>query len=301
MKKGWKRFWAVLGVLALIVLVLAVLGYREARSLGFLREPVFETVREELPPMGHPAVLVFSKTNSFIHKEAIPAARRMLQDVAQEQGWSIYLSDSGAIYNPEDLAQFDVIVWNNVTGDVLLPGQRAAMRAWLEQGGGFVGLHSAGDNSHDGWPWYQDTVIRAHFIGHPLDPQFQQASLRVEQPADPIVSGLPDEWVREDEWYSFAASPRAPDVRVLVTIDETTYKPGEFFGKVLAMGGDHPMIWKHCVGDGRVVYSAPGHTAETYADPDYRDVVERAIAWAGRMDKDSMAGPGELACESSVQ
>ena len=63
MKKGWKRFWAVLGVLALILLVLAVLGYREARSLGFLREPVFETVRGELPPMGHPAVLVFSKTS----------------------------------------------------------------------------------------------------------------------------------------------------------------------------------------------------------------------------------------------
>jgi type 1 glutamine amidotransferase len=297
MTKGWKHFWAVLGVLALIALVLTVLGYREARSLGFLREPVFETVREELPPLVHPAVLVFSKTNSFIHKEAIPAARQMLQDIAAEQGWSIYLSDNGAIYNPEDLARFDVIVWNNVTGDVLLPEQRSAMRAWLEQGGGFVGLHAAGDNSHDVWPWYQDTVIRAHFIGHPLDPQFQQAMLRVEQPADPIVSGLPDEWVREDEWYSFAASPRAPDVRVLLTIDETTYQPGKFFGKELGMGRDHPMIWKHCVGEGRVVYSAPGHTAETYADPKYRELVSRAIAWSGRINADGVTVPDGLACE----
>ena len=297
MTTGWKRFWAVLGVLALIAVVLAILGYREARSLGFLREPVFETVREELPPMGHPAVLVFSKTNSFIHKEAIPAARQMLRDIATEQGWSIYLSDNGAIYNPEDLARFDVIVWNNVTGDVLLPEQRSAMRAWLEQGGGFVGLHAAGDNSHDVWPWYQDTVIRAHFIGHPLDPQFQQATLRAEQPADPIVSGLPDEWVREDEWYSFAASPRAPDVRVLLTIDESTYNPGEFFNTPLGMGEDHPMIWKHCVGEGRVVYSAPGHTAETYADPKYRELVSRAIAWSGRINAHGMAGPDGLACE----
>lgn len=299
MTKAWKRFWIVLGVLALIALVFAVRGYREARSLGFLRQPVFETVREELPALGHPAVLVFSKTNSFIHKDAIPAARQMLGSVAEGQGWSIHFSDSGAIYNPEDLAHFDVIVWNNVTGDVLLPEQREAMRSWLARGGGFVGLHAAGDNSHDAWPWYQETVIRARFTGHPLDPQFQRATLRVEQPADPMVSGLPAEWVREDEWYSFAASPRAPDVRVLLTIDESTYSPGEFFNTPLSMGEDHPMIWKHCVGEGRVLYSALGHTAETYADSKYRELVTRAIAWVGRIDEGDPAGPNGLACEAT--
>ncbi len=289
-KKGWKWFWILLGVLVLTALVFAFLGYREARSLGFLREPVFETVREELPLLERPAMLVFSKTNSFIHKDAIPAARQMLQGMAQVQGWSIYLSDNGAIYNPEDLAHFDVIVWNNVTGDVLLPEQRQALRTWLEDGGGFVGLHAAGDSSHEAWPWYQDKVIRARMTGHPIDPQFQQATLRVEQPADPIVSGLPPEWVREDEWYSFEASPRAPDLKVLLTIDESTYVPGEFFGTPLSMGEDHPMIWKHCVDGGRVVYSALGHTGESYAEPGYREVLTRAISWAGRTDRHRVRG-----------
>ncbi|MBP6723646.1 MAG: ThuA domain-containing protein [Halioglobus sp.] len=305
MKKGWKWFWILLGVLVLIVLVLAVMGYREARSLGFLRAPVFETVPEELPLMERPAVLVFSKTNSFIHKDAIPAARQMLQGMARARGWSIHISDNGALYNPEDLARFDVIVWNNVTGDVLLPEQRQAMRKWLEEGGGFVGLHAAGDSSHEAWPWYQDNVIRARMTGHPIDPQFQRATLRVEQPADPIVSGLPQEWVREDEWYSFEASPRAADVGVLLTLDESTYAPGEFFGTPLSMGADHPMIWKHCIGRGRVVYSALGHTGESYAEPGYREVLTRAIAWAGRTEQNPVAGeaaeiatgrPG-LACE----
>ena len=299
MSKGWKWFWGVVGVLVLVAIFAGVRGYREARSMGFLREPVFETERPAVPALAHPAVLVFSKTNSFIHKEAIPAAKQLLEQLAAERGWHVYMSDSGAVYNAEDLARFDVIVWNNVTGDVLLPEQRAAMRAWLEQGGGFVGLHSAGDNSHDVWPWYQQTVIRAHFIGHPLDPQFQRATLHIEQPADPIVAALPATWSRTDEWYAFAKSPRAPDLRVLATIDERSYVPGSFFGKELAMGSDHPMIWKHCVGKGRVFYSALGHTAESYAEPEYREVLARAVAWAGRMGDPAAAAPGALACESN--
>jgi len=112
-----------------------------------------------------------------------------------------------------------------------------------------------------------------------MDPQFQQATLRIEQPADPIMDGIPAAWVRTDEWYSFAASPRASDLRVLATIDENTYRPGSFFSKELAMGPDHPMVWKHCVGRGRVFYAAPGHTAETYAEPPYRAMLERALDW----------------------
>jgi len=297
MSRGWKWFWGVLGALLVVALAFAGYGVWQARSMGFLRSPVFETERPQLPALQRPAVLVFSKTNSFIHKEAIPAAKELLQQMAGEQGWSVYLTDSGAVFNPEDLAHFDVVVWNNVTGDVLLPRQRAAFQAWLEQGGGYVGLHASGDNSHEGWPWYLDTVIRARFIGHPMSPQFQQATLRVEQPADPIVAAIPDPWVRTDEWYSFAKSPRAPDMRVLVTIDESTYEPGEFFtGTRLAMGADHPMIWKHCVGRGRVFYAAPGHTAETFAEPEYRGLLRRAIAWAGRIGTPAVS-PQPLACE----
>ena len=297
MKKGWKWFWGVTAVLVLLVLVAGGAFYREMRANGFFRDPVFETERPTLPPLEHPAVLVFSKTNSFIHKEAIPVAKQVLEQIAAEQGASIFLSDSGGVFNPEDLAHFDVIVWNNVTGDVLTAEQREAMRHWLEQGGGFLAIHAGGDNSHEVWPWYLDTVIRARFIGHPLNPQFQQATVHIEQPADPIVAALEENWVRTDEWYSFEKSPRAADVRVLATIDETTYSPGSFFGKALAMGDDHPMIWKHCVGAGRVLYSALGHTAESYADPKYREVLARAIAWAGRLDPDAAPPANPLVCE----
>lgn len=296
MKRGWRWFW--LACAAVIVVALLVGGYTvwQMRSMGFMRDPVFETDRPQLPALERPAVLVFSKTNSFIHKDAIPAAKRLLQNLAIARDWGVFVTDSGAVFNPEDLARFDVVVWNNVTGDVLLPEQRQAFQAWLEQGGGYVGLHAAGDNSHEAWPWYLDTVIRAHWIGHPMDPQFQEATLHIEQP-DPIVALLPPTWSRTDEWYSFAKSPRASDVRVLATIDESSYAPGSFFGKQLAMGSDHPVIWKHCVGRGRVFYSALGHTAESFAEPEYREVLTRAIDWAGRMGGGAAEAASTLACE----
>ncbi|MBK6581812.1 MAG: ThuA domain-containing protein [Gammaproteobacteria bacterium] len=299
MKTGWKWFWGVTALLVLLALVAGGAYYSEMRANGFFRDPVFETERPALPPLEHPAVLVFSKTNSFIHKEAIPAGKQLFEQIAAEQGASIFLSDSGGVFNPGDLAHFDVIVWNNVTGDVLTAQQRQAMRHWLEQGGGFLALHAGGDNSHEVWPWYLDTVIRARFIGHPLYPQFQQATLHIEQPADPIVAALEEDWVRTDEWYSFDNSPRASDVRVLATIDENTYSPGSFFGKPLAMGSDHPMIWKHCAGAGRVFYSALGHTAESYSDPKYREVLMRAIVWAGRLDPAAALPADPLICETN--
>ena len=287
------------GAVLLVLLVVAFMGYRKATELGFMRTPVFETEGPAVPALRHPAVLVFSKTNSFIHKEAIPAAKQLLQELAIGNGWSVYTSDTGAVFNARDLARFDVVVWNNVTGDVLLPEQREAMRNWLEKGGGFVGLHAAGDGSHDAWPWYQDSVIRARFIGHPLDPQIQQATLRLGVPADPLLPALGSDWKRSDEWYSFAGSPRAPDVRVLATLDESTYAPGSFFGKAMSMGADHPVIWKHCVGAGRVFYSALGHTAESFAEPAYRDLLAAAIAWAGRFKGSAEPRPGTaLACEA---
>jgi hypothetical protein len=64
------------------------------------------------------------------------------------------------------------------------------------------------------------------------------------------------------------------------------------------MGDDHPILWKHCVGQGRVFYSAMGHTAETYAEPAYRDVLQRAIAWAGRLDPALASAANPLPCEA---
>ena len=52
------------------------------------------------------------------------------------------------------------------------------------------------------------------------------------------------------------------------------------------MGRDHPIIWWHCRGRRRVLYSILGRQAEACAEPLYREVLEGAIAWAARLEGD---------------
>ncbi|MFN3457991.1 MAG: ThuA domain-containing protein [Novosphingobium sp.] len=243
---------------------------------------VYETTPPQLPSdIPRPAILVFSKTNAFRHEEAIPAAARMFGEVAKENGWGIYQTENGAAFSPEILGKFDAVVFSNVTGDVFTPQQRSAFKAFVENGGGYVGIHGAGDNSHKDWDWYVKAIIGTNFIGHPMDPQFQEARMRIENKAHPATAQLPDTLYRVDEWYSFDRSPRGiPGLTVLATIDEASYKPGEFFGTSLAMGKDHPVAWWRCAGRGRVFYAAGGHTAASYADPAMRKLLTGAIAWA---------------------
>ena len=46
-----------------------------------------------------------------------------------------------------------------------------------------------------------------------------------------------------------------------------------------SMPGEHPMAWRHAVGEGRALYSAIGHQAATYRIPEYREFLSRAMRW----------------------
>lgn len=246
--------------------------------LGGLK--VYETAPPALPAdLKHPAVLVFSKTNAFRHEEAIPAANAMFAQAAKEKGWGYFQTENGATFSPEILARFDAVVFNNVSGDVFTPVQRQAFKSFVENGGGYVGIHAAGDSSHAVWDWYLNDMIGTLFTQHTLNPQFQQATVKVENPAHPATQGLPASWNRIEEWYSFDKSPRGKGYGILVTVDEKSYNPEGMFGKDLRMG-DHPMVWWRCQGKGRVLYSAFGHRAEAYAEPEHRRLLINAAGWA---------------------
>jgi hypothetical protein len=68
------------------------------------------------------------------------------------------------------------------------------------------------------------------------------------------------------------SNPR-PGVRVLATLDESTYTGG-------TMGSDHPIAWCHDNLGGRSWYTAGGHTIESYGEPDFRRHLLGGILWA---------------------
>ena len=95
-----------------------------------------ESVPPELPTdLASPALLLFSKTNGFRHEEAIDAGLPALEEIARARGWGLFATENGAVHNSEQLARFDVIVWFQVSGDVLDDQQRSALQSWIESGG----------------------------------------------------------------------------------------------------------------------------------------------------------------------
>lgn len=232
--------------------------------------------------LGRPALLVFSKTNGYRHTEAIDAGVPALEAIAAERGWHVFATENGAVHQPELLDRFDAIVWFNVSGDVLAEDQRAALLERLEEGAGFLGIHGTGGDPSYAWDAHPERLVRARFVGHPLGPQFQEATIRIEAPSHPVMRHLGPTWSRVDEWYSFERSPRGEGVRVLATLDESSYSPRMKIAMIdrdLSMGEDHPILWSHCIGRGRAIYSALGHQAEAYREPAHLRLLEEAIAW----------------------
>jgi len=225
-------------------------------------------------------VLVFEKINGFLDSASVAAGRDALQGLARDNGWSMQVTNKGGAIRPEVLARYDLVVWNNISGDALTLPQRRTLQTWVERGGGFVGLHGAAGDPATFWDWYTDRLVGGRFLGHPANPQFRPAKVRIEGGDDPVTRGLPSEFTMTDEWYSFRANPRQKGVRVLATLDEASYAPPP----ALSMGADHPIAWKQCVGRGRSFYSAIGHPPASYADANYRRMLTQAIVWAGKPD-----------------
>lgn len=138
-------------------------------------------------PTGHPRLLLFEKINGFRDSPSVNAAHVAFLELAKANGWAIVVTDKGGAITPSVLRQFDAVIWNNISGDVLTLSQREALKAYMEHGGGFVGVHgSAGDPVY-WWDWYVDTLIGARFEGHPYPKQFQTARVVIDNPADPIA------------------------------------------------------------------------------------------------------------------
>ena len=279
-------FLAIFALLA--IAALWAVGPGNAGRMFFDIGIAYDKDAPKLPELKQPAILIFSKTNGFRDSNQIATANAALEKIAKDKGWASFTTENAAVFNAEQLAKFKAVVWNSTSGDVLTPEQRAAFKAWMEAGGGFVGLHGAGGDPSYKWQWYVDDLIGAQFIGHTLSPQFQQGRLVIEDQTHPATKGLGAEWVREEEWYSFDKSPRAKGYHILVTLDEASYAPREkiplLVDKDLRMGKDHPIVWTHCLGNGRAFYSALGHRAESYAEPKHLAMIAGAISWVAGIE-----------------
>ena len=281
-----KSMLAKLRKLLLVLLAAVALGFAGLWYIGAWNLVFPNRSHDTEPPLipadlASPSMLVFSKTNAFRHREGIEGGLHLLRQIGHDQGWGVFHTENGAVFGPDTLQRFNTVVFLNATGDMLNTSQEQAFREWLEAGGGWLGIHAAGDSSHREWGWYMQNLVGPLFTAHIMGPQFQRATVILENQQHPVLAGLPDIWSHEEEWYSWEQSPRPLGFTVLATVDEESYTPVQkmFRREVDLRMGDHPVVWSNRVGEGRTVYSALGHKAEAFDNPQHQLLLENALKW----------------------
>lgn len=206
---------------------------------------------------GKPRILVFSKTVTFRHS-SIPFGKEAIIKLGAENGFLVDTTENADYFNEDSLKNYSAVVFLNTTDtkDSLLNHyQENAFERYIQAGGGFVGVHAATDAEYH-WGWY-GRLVGGYFNGHP---EQQEAVLNVVDKNHISTKHLPDQWKRKDEWYNFKNLNK--DVKVLITIDEKSYKGG-------TNGDYHPMAWYHEYDGGRAFYTELGHTDESYQEENF--------------------------------
>ncbi len=234
---------------------------------------VFSSLHCSQPDDTPPRILIFSKTEGYRH-DCIATGTAAIRKMCIENGIAADSSEDANIFTEQNLKRYNAVVFMCTTGDVLNPTQEADFERYIQAGGGFVGIHSATDTEY-GWGWFGD-LVGAYFLGHPAQ---QDATLKVENHDHPATSHLKDDlWKRRDEWYNF--KDFNPDVKVLLSIDESSYQGGTMCPPGTTTQPCHPMSWYHEYDGGRAFYTALGHTKESYVEPDFMKHVLGGIRYA---------------------
>ena len=204
---------------------------------------------------GKPRVLVFSKTAEFRHS-SIPNGKAAIQKLGLENGFDVDTTENADYFNEDSLKNYAAVIFLSTTGNVLNPKQEAAFERYIQAGGGFLGIHAATDTEYD-WGWY-GRMVGGYFNGHP---EQQQAKFIIKDKTHLATNFFQDTiWERKDELYNF--KKLNPDIHVLITIDESSYKGG-------TNGAFHPMAWYHDYDGGRAFYTELGHTEQSYTEVNY--------------------------------
>jgi type 1 glutamine amidotransferase len=213
------------------------------------------------------SALIFSKTAAFRHTECIPQGTVAIARMGARRGFEVDATENAAAFTDENLANYDVVIFLCTTGDVLDAAQQSAFERYIRAGGGYAGIHSASDTEYD-WAWYGG-LVGAYFRDHPgsVNPQFQVATMNVEDRHTAATRRLGRTWTREEEWYNFRTNPR-DTVHVLLSVDESTYDPRGYSVPGGSPGmGDHPISWCQPYDGGHAFYTALGHKGVYWEEP----------------------------------
>lgn len=244
-------------------------------------EPPLTTMSITSPPGGpNVRVLLFHGSaaagdESPVVNAGIEAIERIGLSGPADQRFEVEATDDASVFTSGTrLGGYNAVVFLTGGGDVLDPEQEAGLEAYMEAGGGFVGVHDAA-RAEPYSDWFTGLIGARPAASSPT--AVQRATVEVGDRRHPATGGLPLEWKRPDLWPNWVKNPSG-EVHTVARVRESTYRPG-----ASANGADHPVSWCRDYDGGRSFYTGMGGTVSSYDETDFRAHLRGALLWTSRL------------------
>ena len=228
------------------------------------------------PTTKHQALIVRGGWDGHVPVEATDLFLPFLE----EQGFSVRVEDSPAVYADEDaMSGLDLIV-QCMTMSSIEADQLAGLTRAVESGTGMAGWHGGIADSYRNSSDYLH-LIGGQFACHPSagpeDPTNNFLPYTINMTADaaehPITTGIEDfELVTEQYWV---LTDDYNDVLATTTLASRAWDP--WHRPIVA-----PAVWTRQWGEGKIFVATPGHSMDVLQNPSVRTIIERGMLWASR-------------------
>jgi type 1 glutamine amidotransferase len=207
-------------------------------------------------------VLIFGENTFDFHR--LDEKKPLFESFLGEAGIDATITTDLDALQYESVNEFDVVI-DYLTKSTFTTEQREGLLEFVQDGGGYVGVHCASDfSSFVEEPDEElESFVGGAFLDHPEPSEFAVRILTDH----PITTEL-DDFTVFDEPYNLRWND---DVNVLARMDHSEL-------------GDVPVVWTRTEGDGRVCYYSLGHTNSAFEQQSFQQLVTRAIRWTAPDD-----------------
>lgn len=199
------------------------------------------------------------------------------------------------------LEQTDVLVLHSQEAGDIAPADRTNLDTFLKRGGGLVVIHAAAV-SHDP-DWYK-TIIGGSWRFGATKWLEGPMHLYFTDHENPITKDCSN-WAMDDEiYYDMELLPEARIIAGAYTPkpagtrnEKAAKRAAELTGggKKVSIYDVQPQMWMYEKDNYRAFVSIPGHYYKNFDRPNYRAIILRGIAWAGKhTNVDELCRPNEL-------
>ena len=213
---------------------------------------------------------------------------------------------SGADHFPTaaELEQTDVLVIHTDGGGDFKPEEKPLIDAFTKRGGGIVVIHAGSvANTPEGTDYYKALIGgswrkgETKWLEGPMNLYFTDRE-------NPITKDMSNYEMEDEIYYDMDLSP---DIHILGAAytpkpngarnEKAAKKAAELTGggKTVSVYDIQPQVWTYSKENYRAFVSIPGHNYSNFSRPNFRALLLRGIAWAGkRANVDELCKADEL-------